>query len=723
MESPDLFGIVKNDLPTQKGDKDLNCKWNFVKRDPASYEQGSEDSSFKPFLSHKLRCLVREYIQNSLDAHDEDLEGIPVKVVFSPGHLLCADYPQLLGVLPERLKACSEYCCSYDNGKDPYKEKLEYLKLHLKGEIGYLKVSDYNTTGMPYNYDRFKSSVFKACVKSICSSLKGSGHAGGSHGVGKTVGFVNSRINAVYYCTKTKDGDLYGEGVIRLCDHDLPDEYGEKARYENVAFYDGEKGIHPDKGEGIPEVFRKERLEPGTDAFVLGIELSDKEIITMKREVLRSFFKSFNDNLLTVDMFGEIFNQSNIEEKLQHYFAEEGAFDSIRVRDVEVQFNPRPYFMEALSNQGTDDDHRIFDSNKDFPDKFPILGHALLYMWSSDSIKQANSRDSVVYMRDNNMVIEVKRGRRNKGYYAVFFCDGKGSEILRKMENATHDKWDLDELREEPEEIIKKAGRLLVEIKEFVADCEKAMFPEDDSDEKIIKSLRKRRVSVLGDNKAEDGEDSLWPSTNVKEKEKASRAKGDSSSVLETLKGKRKKKKDQGKKVPTEVNPGNGGELPTPPTPPGPTPPTPSGPIPPTPPTPEPPTPGFPPSPDGPTVSGEGSDEGNTDETEERGLRAREIKLDGRNRHLIPLHDGEFACKLVIKVAREFVNCRVVLFVQGVSGQIPLALKRVSNDYKISGVDSNEIIGINLVEGNNIIKFTPVESVKNYTLIIKAYGY
>ena len=97
--------------------------------------------------------------------------------------------------------------------------------------------------------------------------------------------------------------------------------------------------------------------------------------------------------------------------------------------------------------------------------------------------------------------------------------------------------------------------------------------------------------------------------------------------------------------------------------------------------------------------------------------------MDGRNRHLIPLHDGEFACKLVIKVAREFVNCRVVLFVQGVSGQIPLALKRVSNDYKISGVDSNEIIGINLVEGNNIIKFTPVESVKNYTLIIKAYGY
>ena len=54
MDSPDLFGMDKKDLQIS-GTKDNGCKWNFVKRDPASYEQGSEDSSFKPFLSHKLR--------------------------------------------------------------------------------------------------------------------------------------------------------------------------------------------------------------------------------------------------------------------------------------------------------------------------------------------------------------------------------------------------------------------------------------------------------------------------------------------------------------------------------------------------------------------------------------------------------------------------------------------------------------------------------------------
>ena len=130
----------------------------------------------------------------------------------------------------------------------------------------------------------------------------------------------------------------------------------------------------------------------------------------------------------------------------------------------------------------------------------------------------------------------------------------------------------------------------------------------------------------------------------------------------------------------------------------------------------------IPETPDSPVVSGEGNIEGNSDEIEDNGVRMREIKLDGRSRHLIPLHDGEFACKLVLTVPRDFENCRIELFVQGVTGQIPLSLNRVSDNCKIAGMDSNEITGFNLTAGNNTIKFTPVESVKNYTLIIKAYG-
>ena len=694
--------------------------------------QGREDSSLSFFFANKLRCLVREYIQNSLDAHNPELVDEPVKVVFSFGSLECNQYQELICKLLERIKACSEMCRSVDNGKDPYREKYDYLNERInRNTIGFLKVSDYNTLGMPYDSDKFKPSKFKSCVRSSSFSFKDSEHAGGSHGLGKTVGFVNSGINAVYYSTRTTKGETFGEGVVKLCDHQFYDENGELQLYENVAFYDSYNGIRPDMGESIPDIFRRDNSESGTDAFVLGMENKEEDIKTMRKEILRSFFKAIAENKLWVDVCGEVFSTDNVGSKLEHYFQEEGDLDGKRTRYPEVLFNPRPYFKEVLCNQKNGDEkHCVYETNDSSLGQFDTLGHAKLYVWKSETIRQANSRDSIVYMRDNNMVVEVKRGRNNKGYYAIFLCDGEGSKFLRRMENVTHDKWDREELRGESKEYQKKASKVLQEIESFVLACEKKMFPEDESEERTIASLRNRRVSVLGNNKQDD-EESIWPSTNVTDRVKETKANG-KSSILETLSGKRKKKKTKGKSVTTETNmgpsvtPTNPGTQ-TPPDidSPDPTPPEPEPPIP-TPPTPEHPTPtpplGIPETPDSTTVSGEGNSDGNTDEIEIKGVRMREIKLDGRSRHLIPLHDGEFACKLVLTVNREYENCRVELFVQGITGQTPLTLRNVSDGCRIGGMDNNEIFGFNLISGNNTIKFTPVENVKNYTLIIKAYG-
>ena len=139
--------------------KDLGCKWNFVVRNDASMNQGREDSSLSFFFANKLRCLVREYIQNSLDAHNPELPNEPVIVEFSYDTLECHQYPQLILSLLERLKSCSEMCRSIENGKDPYFEKYEYLNERINWDsIGFLKVSDYNTLGMPYNPEKFKPS-------------------------------------------------------------------------------------------------------------------------------------------------------------------------------------------------------------------------------------------------------------------------------------------------------------------------------------------------------------------------------------------------------------------------------------------------------------------------------------------------------------------------------------------------------------------------------------
>lgn len=691
--------------------KDLGCKWNFVDRRRNSMGQGREDASFAPFVSHKTRCLVREYIQNSMDAHSKLHPEGPVFIKFEFGELVCSDYPELVLSLLERLEACSEQNKKYPNSKDPYESKYEYLYSHKDSTLGYLKVGDYNTRGMSYIDDEDTPSAFEACVRKSSASYKEDDDAGGSHGQGKTVGFVNSELNAVYYSTKTEDGQTFGEGVIKLSDHKLADESGQITHYEAIAFYDSEGGNRPNTDNGIPEDFR--RALPGTDVFVIGFDRSEEVILEMKKETLRSFFKAFYEDKLAVEIDGESFSADNIIEKMDIYFPVEEVsdLDYVRTYTPELEFNPRPYLLEALMNQSCDEDHIIIDSSEAFPGRFSSLGHAKLYMWKNLRIKTEGSRDSVVCMRNNSMAIEVRRGRGYYGYFGIFVCDGEGSKFLRIMENVTHDKWDEDELRNVKKETKARAIKTRREVGEFISACETLVFPKEQDKEKEILSLKKHRLGTTSSKEEDKTEELIWPTTNII-KEGQEKKKGSSSvTILDTKKGGKKKKKNTGEVVPPVVVPPS-----IFPNLSGP------GPIHSTGPDPDP-KPDTPDNPNLPSVSGEGSTPGESFEDIEKGKHMTEIKLDGRNRRLIPLHDGEYACKLVIRVPQDYESCRLVLSVQGVAGQVPLELKRVSSGCKISGDYNNEIVGFNLKKDIiNEVRFTPVESIKNYSLIIKAYG-
>ena len=692
--------------------KELGCKWNFQTRSLSSMGHSREDSSFEHFVHNKLRCLVREYVQNSMDAQSTKHPDKIVEVHFTLDKMCCADYHELIGSLRERFVACSEYCKAHDNSKDPYTSKVEYLDEHQDSEIGFLKVSDYNTHGMTFIDDLYAASGFKSCVRESSASFKKDRKAGGSHGLGKTVGFVNSRINTVYYSTMDEEGNTYGEGVIKLCDHILRDADGTPRQYESAAFYDSCNGEKPDSGESIPEVFR--RNVPGTDAFVIGIELTEEDIITMKKEAIRGFFKAIYDDKVVIVINGERIDKNSIGDMLHTYFSDEeyGTLDKLRTAEPWLDFNPRPYYDEVLLNQGQDENHITLNTTKDFPGQFPHLGDASLIIWKNEDIKTSGSRDSIVYMRDNAMVIEVKRRSGYKGYYGICVCEGEGSEYLRMIETATHDKWDLDEVADSPKEDRQKATKTLNDLKAFVSACEAKVFPEVFDQEEDIKSLKRHRLGLTDISKDPNEEEAAWPGTNTAEDPTQKKSSESPVSILTTKKGGKKKKNKKGKEGdPIPPAPPGGDDNPTPPSP-NPdddTPEEPSG-----------------KNPDIPGVEDEGNGdfEGSTYEEKPTGKHMREIKLDGNCRRLIPLHDGEFACKLAIKVPADYENCKLALFIQGIAGKFPLELKRVSNEYKIEGVDRNEISGFDLSKDCvNIIKFTPIESIKNYSLIIEAYGH
>lgn len=718
MEDLGLFDMIEDDQEIQ-GDKDLGCKWNFVQKPKGTMKRGKEDSSFDLFKDNEIRCLVREYIQNSIDAAQKVGENQfkKVLVTFSFGELYCPDYPNLIQSLLGRLKACSERSQKLLSSKDIYKRKYEFLKSRYNSTIGYLKVSDYQTTGMDYVDDEDTPSAFDSCVQSSSSSYKPDGSfAGGSHGLGKTVGFVNSPFNAVYYSTKHEaTGHTFGEGVVRLCTHKYKNDDGDEVLFEPDAFYN--KGGAPNSGEDIPVIFR--RNEPGTDAFVLGMERSDESILIMKQELLRGFFYAIYKGLVEVDICDDLFTKDNIGEKMLKYYPEPDytAIDSDRSMRPELKFNPRPYLFEIAMQEQTDDNHLVLTTD-DFPGKYPTLGHAILKIWKSEDIVNSKSLDKIIFMRNKLMTVEVRKYSSSKGFYGIMVCDGEGAKYLRMLEDGRHDKWDVKELKDMSDEDIKNAKKTLRELDSFKNDCIAKIFPEEHDKRLDIKSLKNRKIGKFGSRSEENEEDNIWPTTNVLEKQNNQGLKTGTFTIFEAVKGKKKKKK---KGTITDVKPETD-PVPRPNPDPDPEPQPQPDPQ----PDPEPdPDPKPEPKPEPTYVDGEEGDDLGTGTAENPNVEhVREIKLDGRNKRLKPLHNDDFTCKLEIRVPRDYNDCRIVLDIQADEGLFPLDLKQVSDGYQISPSASNEIIGFDLkADSPNVIKFTPQENVTLYSLNIKVYGH
>ncbi len=141
-------------------------------------------SSLQSMIMNKdmpiLDLLVRESLQNSLDANDPGNPSKFVNVDFITGHF---DRDSL----------------------DAELEDISFKKRALWGNK-YLAVRDSNTTGLTGEHDDKKSNLYKL-VFGIMDAQQASG-AGGSWGIGKTV-YFRVGVGLVLYYSRVKKGDDY----------------------------------------------------------------------------------------------------------------------------------------------------------------------------------------------------------------------------------------------------------------------------------------------------------------------------------------------------------------------------------------------------------------------------------------------------------------------------------------------------------------------------------
>ena len=420
-------------------DIEKGCKWSFQRWNRSMTYFGPNDAIIQSFNRDFYESLVRESIQNSLDAVLE--KGKPVKVAYSFDKVNIDDYPELFR-LREHIKGCLVTHSDTNRSRELYEPMLKYLPSSVHSSLDLITVSDSNTTGMKYNPDDPKNA-FSAFTKSVGLSQKKTADSGGSFGFGKAAYFQMSPLRTILVSTRTPDGHSYFEGVTRLCTHKMQD-----VEYVDMGYYDNKNGM-PAEDEEIPVKFRRDSA--GTSITLVGKYIDSGNQANMENELLKSVLRNFwlaiyEEKLVVTIGRSYVVSKQELSRLISSTF-------SLNAKDKN---NPRPYF-EAYTHQ--EDKHHL-----KFTGDTKNLGEVFLYVCINPQVK----RDRIAYMRNLMMLVETKTLSSSYGLNALFLClNREGNEILSSIEDASHTSWSM---KGKTGDAAKLAYETLNEIDSFVRE-------------------------------------------------------------------------------------------------------------------------------------------------------------------------------------------------------------------------------------------------------------
>lgn len=293
-------------------------KWQFPPTNggPA---QGFNDSGKEFFTADVMDHVVREIIQNSLDAKDQRHQDSPVVVKMSKfdlprGVINAAD---LAGHISESLKSTREK--KNEKGVRFYESALRILK---KPRIPVLKVVDENTTGLG-------GARWESLVHDEGTTSKDSAAAGGSFGIGKNAPYAASALGLVCYSTRYPNGHRVQKFIARCKIVAHRDPKDGKTKLQHVGFgttgeYDGDN-YPPVLGDDIHKSFKLEKT--GTGIFIMGFKEELRWQKAVVRSIVRNFFAAIHDKKLSVTVEGAEITNETLDEhfgrdshKLKQYY-------------------------------------------------------------------------------------------------------------------------------------------------------------------------------------------------------------------------------------------------------------------------------------------------------------------------------------------------------------------------------------------------------------------
>lgn len=420
-------------------------KWAFPSNNGGEVK-GLSDSGTETFRGTPLKSLAREICQNSLDAA---ANGKKVTVEFSPFFLDKNTFPDRnnfekfllagLGFIKEPKKTAEFY------------EKA--LKILNYDNIPFLRISDFNTTGLKGSREEYNTPWFNLTKASGLSDK--SGTAGGSFGIGKYAPFACSNFRTVFYHTLDEEGYIAAQGVSRISS--FKDPYSGEIT-AGTGYY-GKAGNLP-TFDSINLDRNYKRTTPGTDVFIAAFKYLEND---WKDDIVGSILDGFLYAIFTEKLVVIVDDVVMDKENLERIITDYGSNIS------EYAHN---YYQVLI-----DSESKWFELD--------YRNHGLIKL---GLLIKPELHRKVAMIRKTGMKI-LDRGHISAliPFAGVLLIQGNMvNDYLRNLENPQHTNWQPERI--EPRTRLPEAKAYIKGLNDFIKDS-LAELAKDDSSEQIDPDL------------------------------------------------------------------------------------------------------------------------------------------------------------------------------------------------------------------------------------------
>ena len=417
-----------------------NYGFYFEKQGKSGY-QGPIDPAQQYFEgSHADHAVVRETIQNTLDNLGENADGA-IRMEFELATMRTDDIPGI-----EKLREHLNAVAAQTKKQQGHERMVVAARLAVQDEIPVLRISDYNTTGLTGSE---KITAEESPLSRLTRAQGGSNddERGGSFGIGSAAGPSASNLCAVFYTSMPEDtGNSVMAGYSRLATHELDGtRYRADGYFTRLDLEDDFEYFRP----AIKFGPFSERTEVGTDIYILGYRMADKdpELERVRDAVIDNFMAAIDRGRLVVNGIAQ------------------GNRWSLNADTLEGFAQRRP---EA---------HAFYVALKDLEPAERVIkkiGMVKLYVNIDDRLDR---KLHTVTMRAPLMKIDTFRHNSiSAKYAAVLMCETpEGNKYLRRLEPPQHHCWDAARDSE-------NGNSVITNLKTFVRDALKARVTEEIGD-------------------------------------------------------------------------------------------------------------------------------------------------------------------------------------------------------------------------------------------------